>query len=212
MVLNLMATTAGSVVEKKVALANEKNGDMGNEWLKTHSASCGAYKLISWKANESVTLEGLPSYRFPPKTKRVIVRHVPEPGTQRLLLEKGDIDMAWSLQPDQLKPLAGNKDVKVETFPYSGTWQHQHEHERRAAQEPEGAHGAALPRRLPGHGGHSPQGLVHRAPDLSADRVPERDRLQPLQAWHSPRPRRCSPRPAILMVSRSSSNRQTTHH
>ena len=30
--------------------------------------------------------------------------------------------MAWSLQPDQLKPLAGNKDVKVETFPYSGTW------------------------------------------------------------------------------------------
>ena len=64
MVLNLMATTAGSVVEKKVALANEKNGDMGNEWLKTHSASCGAYKLISWKANESVTLEALPSYRF----------------------------------------------------------------------------------------------------------------------------------------------------
>ena len=122
MVLNLMATTAGSVVEKKVALTNEKNGDMGNEWLKTHSASCGAYKLISWKANELVTLEALPSYRFPPKTKRVIVRHVPEPGTQRLLLEKGDIDMAWSLQPDQLKPLAGNKDVKVETFPYSGTW------------------------------------------------------------------------------------------
>jgi len=122
MVLNLLATTAGSVVEKKVALANEKNGDMGNEWLKTHSASGGAYKLVSWKANESVTLEALPSYHLPAKNKRVIVRHVPEPATQRLLLEKGDVDMAWNLQTDQLKALATSKDVKVETFPYSGTW------------------------------------------------------------------------------------------
>ena len=122
MVLNLMATVAASVVEKKVALANEKNGDLGNDWLKTHSASSGAYKLISWKANESVTLEANPGYRLTAKTKRVIIRHIPEPATQRLLLEKGDIDMAWSLQPDQLKALATNKDVKVETFPYSGTW------------------------------------------------------------------------------------------
>ena len=122
MVLNLMATTAGSVVEKKVALANEKNGDFGNEWLKTHSATSGAYKLISWKANESVTLEANPGFHFPPKTKRVIVRHVPEPATQRLLLEKGDVDMAWTLQSDQLKALATAKDIKVETFAYSGTW------------------------------------------------------------------------------------------
>src|SRR5215472_7401019 len=123
LVLNLMATVAASVVEKKVAMANEVNGDLGNTWLKTHSATSGPYKLISWKANESVSLEAHPGYHLgTPHMKRVIVRHVPEPGTQRLLLEKGDIDMAWSLQPDQLKALDGNKDVKVETFPYSGTW------------------------------------------------------------------------------------------
>jgi peptide/nickel transport system substrate-binding protein len=122
MVLNLMATTAGSVIEKKVALANEKNGDLGNGWLKTHSATCGAYKLISWKANESVTLEALPAFHLPSKVKRVIVRHVPEPATQQLLIQKGDIDMAWSLQPDQLRALANDKNVKLETFPYSGTW------------------------------------------------------------------------------------------
>jgi len=122
LVLNLMATVAASVVEKKVALANEKNGDLGNEWLKTRSATSGAYKLVSWKANESVTLEANPSYRLHAKTKRVIVRHVPEPATQLLMVEKGDIDMAWNLQADQLKSLVGSKDVNVETFPYSGTW------------------------------------------------------------------------------------------
>ena len=123
LVLNLMATVAASVVEKKVALANEANGDMGNGWLKTHSATSGAYKLISWKPNESVTMDANPGYHLgPAKTKRVVIRHVPEPGSQQLLLQKGDIDIALSLQPDQFKALANNKDVNVESFPYSGTW------------------------------------------------------------------------------------------
>ncbi|HEY2619018.1 MAG TPA: ABC transporter substrate-binding protein [Acetobacteraceae bacterium] len=123
LVLNLMATVAASVVEKKVAMANEANGDLGNTWLKTHSATSGPYRLVSWKANESVTLEANPGYHLGlAKTKRVVVRHVPEPGSQRLLLEKGDIDIALSLQPDQLKALAESKDVKIESFPYSGTW------------------------------------------------------------------------------------------
>ena len=123
LVLNLMATVAASVVEKKVAMANEVNGDLGNTWLKTHSATSGPYRLISWKANESVSLEAHPGYHLgAPHMKRVIVRHVPEPGTQRLLLEKGDIDIALSLLPDQLKPLADDKNIKIESFPYSGTW------------------------------------------------------------------------------------------
>src|SRR5271167_4166148 len=123
LVLNLMATVAASVVEKKVAMANEVNGDLGNTWLKTHSATSGAYRLVSWKANESVTMEANPGYHLGlAKTKRVVILHVPEPGSQRLLLEKGDIDIALSLQPDQLKALAESKDVKVESFPYSGTW------------------------------------------------------------------------------------------
>jgi peptide/nickel transport system substrate-binding protein len=123
LVLNLMATVAASVVEKKVAMANEANGDLGNTWLKTHSATSGPYRLISWKPNESVTMEANPGYHLgPAKTKRVVIRHVPEPGSQQLLLQKGDIDIALSLQPDQFKALTGNKDIKIESFPYSGTW------------------------------------------------------------------------------------------
>jgi peptide/nickel transport system substrate-binding protein len=121
--LNLMATVAASVVEKKVALANEVNGDLGNGWLKTHSATSGPYKLVAWKPNESVSMEANPGYHLgPAKTKRVVIRHIPEPGSQRLLLEKGDIDIALSLGPDQFKALAANKDIRVESFPYSGTW------------------------------------------------------------------------------------------
>jgi peptide/nickel transport system substrate-binding protein len=123
LVLSLMSSIVASIVEKKVALAHEVNGDLGNGWLKTNSAASGAFRLVSWKANESVTLEANPTFRLgPPPLKRVVVRHVPEPASQRLLLEKADADFARDLTPDQIKPLAGNPDIKVESFKAANTF------------------------------------------------------------------------------------------
>jgi len=34
-----------SVVEKKIAMSHEEKGDLGNAWLKTHSAGSGSYNL-----------------------------------------------------------------------------------------------------------------------------------------------------------------------
>ncbi len=123
LVLNLMTSITASVVEKKVALEHEEKGDLGNGWLKSHSAASGAYKLVAWKPNESVVLEANPKFHFgAPLNKRFIVRHVPETSAQLLLLQKGDVDIAHDLSPDQLATLAGNKDVKVEVFPGSDSW------------------------------------------------------------------------------------------
>ena len=123
LVLNLMTSITASVVEKKLALEHDDKGDLGNAWLKSHSAASGAYKLVSWKPNESVVLEANPKFRMgAPANKRVILRHVPETSAQLLLLEKGDADIARNLSPDQLASLAGNKDVKVESFPGSDSW------------------------------------------------------------------------------------------
>ncbi len=123
LVLNVMTSIVASIVEKKVAMANEANGDFGNTWLKTRSAASGAYRLVSWKANESVSLEANPGYRLvAPIMKRVVVRHVPEPSSQRLQLEKGDIDIARDLSPDLVRAIANNKDIKVEEFKGANTF------------------------------------------------------------------------------------------
>jgi len=123
MVLNLMTSIVASVVEKKIAMANETNGDLGNAWLKTHSAGSGAFKLFAWKANESVSLEASPDFRMgAPHMKRVIVRHVPEPSSQRLQLEKGDVDFARDLSPDLIRAMTGNKDIKIEEFKGANTF------------------------------------------------------------------------------------------
>lgn len=118
LVLNLMSTLAASPIDKKVAMAHEEKGDLGNAWLKTNSAGSGAFNLVAWKANESVTLEANPNYHLPSQhIKRVVIRHVPEPATQSLLLTKGDIDIARGLTRDQLASLGENKDIHIESFP-----------------------------------------------------------------------------------------------
>ena len=118
LVYALLSAGVGSVVDMKVAIEHEKDGDLGYEWLKTNTAGSGAYVLKSWKPNESVVLEANPNYRGgEAKLKRVVLRHIPEPAAQRLAVEKGDVDIARDLTPDQVAGLEGNADVSVSTVP-----------------------------------------------------------------------------------------------
>ncbi len=116
--LNSLQAGIGSVVDKKLVMSHQKEGDFGYDWLKNHSAGSGAFKLKTWKANELVVLEANPNYRHgAPKLKRVVLQHIAEASAQRLLLEKGDIDIARNLPPDQAAGLKGNSDVAVDYFP-----------------------------------------------------------------------------------------------
>lgn len=118
LVYALLGSVVGSVVDSKLAMEHEADGDMGNGWLKTNSAGSGAYVIRSWTPNESVALEANPNYRGGAAAlKRVLIQHVPEASAQRLLLEKGDVDIARNLTPDQIAALEGNADIKVTSVP-----------------------------------------------------------------------------------------------
>jgi len=118
LVLNALSAGVGSVVDMKLVEENAVDGDMGYAWLKDKSAGSGAFSLQEWKSNETVTLNANPKYRHgEPAMQRVILRHLPEPAAQRLLLEEGDIDIARTLTPDQIAGLEGNDDIVVELHP-----------------------------------------------------------------------------------------------
>ena len=113
----------GSVVDKAEVMAHEVDGDMGHEWLKTASAGSGPFKLRAWKPNESLVIDGNPDYwGGAPAFKRVFTRHIAEPATQQLLLEKGDIDVARDLEIDQINALSDNDDIFVEEVPKGAVW------------------------------------------------------------------------------------------
>lgn len=118
LMLNALSAGVGSVVDEKLVMSHEKDGDLGYGWLKNHSAGSGPFSLKTWKSNELVMLEANPSYRHGgPKMSRVVLRHVPEPSAQRLLIEKGDADIARNLTPDQVNGVAGNADLVVDNNP-----------------------------------------------------------------------------------------------
>src|SRR5688572_29527547 len=89
---NILTAIVASVVDKTEAMAHEQNGDMGYEWLKTHSAGSGPYMLRAWEPNDSIVLERVDGYwGGDVALQRVFVRHVPEGASRRLLLEQGDV-------------------------------------------------------------------------------------------------------------------------
>lgn len=113
-VLNCLTATLGSIVDEKLVMENEKDGDLGNEWLKTNSAGSGAYVLGAWQPKESVMLNANADfYLGAPAMERVVVRHVQESATQRLMLERGDIDVARDLTPSDVDGLEGVEGVKI---------------------------------------------------------------------------------------------------
>jgi peptide/nickel transport system substrate-binding protein len=112
---NILTAIVASVVDKKLALEHEVNGDMGYEWLKTNSAGSGPYMLRSWEANDSIVLEADDDgyWGGDVALKRVFVRHVPEAGTKRLMVEQGDADIARRLPPNDAAAIAANPEVKI---------------------------------------------------------------------------------------------------
>ena len=109
------ATNVSMILDRVEGENNAKGEDLGNNWFKTNSSCVGPYRLRSWNANDTIQLERNDVYYGPkPALNRVIIRHVPESGAQRLLIEKGDIDVARLLNSDDLKALEGKKDVRVE--------------------------------------------------------------------------------------------------
>jgi peptide/nickel transport system substrate-binding protein len=97
--LSAMAATYGpQIVNAKVAMEHEEDGDFGNGWLQLNAegTGSGAWKLASFEPGQEVILERNESYwrgwegdHF----DRIIIRVVEEGATMRQLVEAGDVDI-----------------------------------------------------------------------------------------------------------------------
>ncbi|WP_375664629.1 MULTISPECIES: ABC transporter substrate-binding protein [unclassified Bartonella] len=111
---NIVASPATALLDRNTIMKHEKDGDLGNQYLKSHAACVGPYQLKSWRPGEALLLRASSHYwGQAPKLKQILIRHVAEPGTQRLLLQKHDIDVARNLTPEDLADLQKTTDVKI---------------------------------------------------------------------------------------------------
>jgi len=118
--LYCLSALVGSVVDKKAVMAKAVGDDLGNAWLKSgNSAGSGPFQLRQWRASENVTMEPNPNHPSPPKLRRLVLLHRPDTSAQLLGLQRGDIDIARTLAPDQLAALAKESSYTLLTAPKS---------------------------------------------------------------------------------------------
>jgi peptide/nickel transport system substrate-binding protein len=111
----------GSILDSKTVIENEKDGDLGAGWLTLNAAGSGPFSLTQWASNEYIILTANESYwGQKPAMARVLMRHLPESQSQRLMLEQGDIDVAYSLLAPDLTALEKDDAIEVESTPGSG--------------------------------------------------------------------------------------------
>jgi peptide/nickel transport system substrate-binding protein len=116
-----MAVPVASIYNSTLAKKNATEKDpWAAEWLKTNEAGGGAYKVASWKPGQEIVYERFDEWKSGPlpKLKRIIQRDVPSAGNRRALIQRGDIDMTYSLPPKDFADFMADKGkLKVASMP-----------------------------------------------------------------------------------------------
>lgn len=111
----------GSILDSKTVMEHDEGGDLGAKWLTLNSAGSGPYALTKWASNEYIILTRNDEYWGEASAmKRVLMRHLPESQSQRLMLEQGDIDVGYTLLAPDLKALEANDKIKIQSTPGAG--------------------------------------------------------------------------------------------
>lgn len=121
LLLYRLSEVATSVVDRDLVEANDLDGDLGNAWLRNHAAGSGPFDLQAWRPNDIVLMNARPDYwGGAPTLSRVVMRHVPESQIERLMLERGDIDIAGALSSGDIAYFRGAGEVGIQAIPTGG--------------------------------------------------------------------------------------------
>lgn len=121
LVMNILGSFAASVVDSRLGQQVEKNGDYASTWFRTHDGGTGPFRLEMWRPGQGIILSRFAShFEGVPAIERVALRHISESSVQRLMLEKGDLDIARNLSPDDLGKLAADSGLDILRVPQGG--------------------------------------------------------------------------------------------
>ncbi|AHG21681.1 ABC transporter substrate-binding protein [Chania multitudinisentens RB-25] len=114
-IYSLATLGSGSILDRATVMQHEKNGDWGNGWLTTNEAGSGPFKLDVWQAKDVLRMSRNDDYwRDDAKVKRVIFRHMTESQALRLMIEKGDIDIATGMSVPDINALKSDPQIVID--------------------------------------------------------------------------------------------------
>lgn len=118
--LSLLAQMfGGQIVSPAAVAANEVDGDYAQAFFQNNVVGTGPYRLVSWERGAQTVLERFDDYWGGwdhPHFQRIVLREVREVGSQRLLIQGGDIDLAEAVSLDDVPLLSSDPNLRVEVL------------------------------------------------------------------------------------------------
>jgi peptide/nickel transport system substrate-binding protein len=114
---NLFAVLDRKVVEAQGG-TNAENADSTDKaklWLDNHSAGSGPYQILSYTPKVEVVLERNPRYwEKASYYDKITLKVVADANAEAMMLQAGDIDLAFSIGPEQIRDLQNLPNVAIE--------------------------------------------------------------------------------------------------
>jgi peptide/nickel transport system substrate-binding protein len=109
----------GSIVSPAAVRAHATSTDRFAEtWMRTHMVGTGAFRFGQWQPRQFVQLVRYDRYwKGRAKLNQVIFRLVGEPAAERLMIERGEVDIIHNLPTDLLEALRGKAGVRIARTP-----------------------------------------------------------------------------------------------
>jgi peptide/nickel transport system substrate-binding protein len=122
-ILPILSSPVLGAIDSRVVTENggdaspdAKEKDKAEAYLNAHSAGTGPYSLASYTPKQEIVLVKNPTHwRGASKIDRIVIRNIPEPADQELMIKKGDLEIVTGIGPDQVRNLRNVPGVTVKT-------------------------------------------------------------------------------------------------
>lgn len=107
------------ISSSEAVAAHEEGGDLAQGWFAENAVGTGAYELMTWDRGQQIIAEKFEDYWRGWEGRhvdQVILRCVPEPGTQYLMMERGEGHGATSIPLEDAVKLRDNPALRVEAY------------------------------------------------------------------------------------------------
>ncbi len=117
-ILDILAAPNFGIMDRKTVIEHggtTDENDKATDWLNTHTAGSGAYAVTAWARNAQIQMVRNPnSWRGTSPYARIVIRHIPDSAAQLLAVQRGDVDVAFNLIPEQIASLASDPKIRAE--------------------------------------------------------------------------------------------------